>query len=129
MICYEVLFPSLVRDLVQRGAQVLVNLSNDDWLDAGDGAALEQHFSMAVFRAIETRRDLVRVAGSGVSGFVDATGRVVATVPRETAGAHVERVRLRGELTPYVRWGDAWIALFGIVVLAGLRPRRRGHVP
>ncbi len=123
MICYEVLFPRLVNDLVRRGAQVLVNLSNDSWLDAGDGAALDQHFSMAVFRAIETRRDLIRVAGSGASGVIDAYGRIVATVPRNTAGTLVERVRLRNGLTPYVRWGDTWIAVFGIVVVMGLWPR------
>lgn len=124
-ICYEVLFPDLVRDLVRRGAQVLVNVSNDSWLDAGNGAALEQHFSMTVFRAIETRRDLVRAAGSGASGFVDPFGRVVATVPRNTAGTVVGRVRLRDELTPYVRWGDAWIFLFGAVVACDVfRPRR-----
>jgi len=124
MICYEVLFPGLVNDLVRRGAQVLVNLTNDSWLDAGDGAALEQHFSMTVFRAIETRRDLVRVAGSGASGFIGASGRIRATVRRDTAGVLVERIQLRAGLTPYVRAGDAWIALFGIVVAAGLRPRR-----
>jgi apolipoprotein N-acyltransferase len=120
MICYEVIFPALVRDLVRRGAEVLVNLSNDSWLDAGDGAALEQHFSMAVFRAIETRRDLVRVASSGPSGFVDAAGRTVATVPRGTAGALVGRVRRRDGLTPYVRYGDAWLALAAAGVAAGL---------
>lgn len=123
MICYEVLFPRLVNDLVRRGAQVLVNVTNDSWLDAGDGAALEQHFSMAVFRAIETRRDLIRVAGSGASGFIDAFGRIGATVPRNTAGALVGRVRLREGLTPYVRWGDGWILLFGAGIVVGLRPR------
>jgi apolipoprotein N-acyltransferase len=125
MICYEVIFPGLVRDLVRRGAEVLVNLSNDSWLDAGSGAALEQHFSMAVFRAIETRRDLVRVAGSGVSGFIDAFGRVRATIPRGTAGARVEPVVRRTGLTPYVRFGDAWILLGGVAVVVGLRRRGR----
>jgi apolipoprotein N-acyltransferase len=130
MICYEVLFPGLVSDLVRRGAQVLVNLTNDSWLDAGDGAALEQHFSMTVFRAIETRRDLVRVASGGASGFIDASGRIRATVRRDTAGALVEPIHLRAGLTPYVRAGDAWIALFGIVVVAGVRPRRMiGRAP
>jgi apolipoprotein N-acyltransferase len=128
MICYEVLFPDLVRDLVRRGAQVLVNVSNDSWLDAGSGAALEQHFSMTVFRAIETRRDLVRAAGSGASGFVDPFGRIGATVPRNTAGAVVGRVRLRDELTPYVRWGDAWIFLFGAVVAFDVFRQRRAAV-
>ena len=128
-ICYEVLFPDLVRDLVRRGAQVLVNVSNDSWLDAGNGAALDQHFSMTVFRAIETRRDLVRAAGSGASGFVDPLGRVVATVPRNTAGTVVGRVRLRDELTPYVRWGDTWIFVFGAVVAWDVFRRRRATVP
>jgi apolipoprotein N-acyltransferase len=123
MICYEVLFPWLVNDLVRRGAQVLVNLSNDAWLDAGDGAAPEQHFSMAVLTAVETRRDLVRVAGSGASGVIDAFGRVVVTMPRNTAGALVERVHLREGLSPYVRFGDAWVFLFGVMVAAGLRRR------
>ena len=124
MICYEVLFPWLVNDLVRHGAQVLVNLSNDAWLDSGDGAAPEQHFSMAVFTAIATRRDLVRAAGSGASGVIDAGGRIVAVVPRNTAGALVERVRLREGLSPYVRFGDAWVFLFGVVVVAGLARRR-----
>jgi apolipoprotein N-acyltransferase len=124
MICYEVLFPGLVRDLVRRGAQVLVNVSNDSWLDAGTGAALEQHFSMTVFRAIETRRDLVRAAGSGASGFIDPFGRIVSVVPRNTAGVVVGRVRLRDQLTPYVRWGDAWIFLFGAVIAWDVFRRR-----
>ena len=118
-----------MNDLVRRGAQVLVNLSNDSWLDAGDGGALEQHFSMAVFRAIETRRDLVRVAGSGASGFIDAFGRI----GRDGAARHGGRAgRARSicatGLTPYVRWGDAWILLFGVavVVVVGC-VRRRGE--
>ena len=120
MICYEVVFPGLVRNLVRRGAQVLVNLSNDSWLDAGDGQAPDQHFAMAVFRAIETRRDLVRVAGGGASGFIDAFGRRGATVARATAGAVVGRVQLRDALTPYVRFGDAWIAVAGGAVALAL---------
>jgi apolipoprotein N-acyltransferase len=130
MICYEVVFPRLVADLVRHGAQALVNLSNDSWLDAGDGAAPDQHFSMATFRAIETRRDLVRVAGSGASGFIDAYGRVGATIPRGTAGATVGTVRLRDELTPYVRFGDAWIAALGAALALGARPWRwAGRLP
>jgi apolipoprotein N-acyltransferase len=126
MICYEVVFPRLVRNLVRGGAQVLVNLSNDSWLDAGDGAAPDQHFSMAVFRAIETRRDLVRIAGSGASGFIDAYGRIGPTLPRATAGALVGRVQLRDALTAYVRFGDAWILALGALLALALRPWRGG---
>ena len=120
VICYEVLFPGLVNDLVRRGAQLLVNISNDSWLDGGDGAAPEQHFSMAVLTAIATRRDLVRVAGSGASGFIDASGRILASLPRDTAGSLVEHVRLRDRLTPYVRFGDQWMLLAGIAIAVGV---------
>lgn len=127
VICYEVLFPHLVRDLVRAGAGVLVNLSNDAWLDAGDGAAPRQHFSMAVFRAIETRRFLARAAATGVSGFVDPAGRPYGLLDRNTAGTSVATVEERHGLTPYVRWGDTWVVLPGAavaVLLLGSRRRR-----
>jgi apolipoprotein N-acyltransferase len=117
LICYEVLFPNLVRDLVRKGADVLVNISNDSWLDAGDGAARRQHFSMAVFRAIETRRFLVRAAATGVSGFITPAGELYATLPDDTQGASVGRVRPAGGLTPYVRWGNTWVGVSGAVLL------------
>jgi len=130
LICYEVLFPSLVRDLVRRGADVLVNLSNDSWLDRGDGAAPRQHFSMAIFRAIETRRYLIRAAASGTSGFVTPYGEPYGLVPPDTAGSAVARVEARTELTPYVRWGESWIAAAGgLVALTAFLGRRREDAP
>jgi apolipoprotein N-acyltransferase len=117
-ICWEVLFPPLVRDAVQRGAELLVNVSNDSWLNDGSGAAPEQHFAMAVFRAVEMRRFLVRASAGGMSGFVSPLGEVYATVEVGRAGGAVGRVELRDEVTPYARWGDAWIALAGLGVAA-----------
>jgi apolipoprotein N-acyltransferase len=55
---------------------VLVNLTNDAWF--GKSSAAYQHFSMAVFRAVENRRSLVRSANTGISGFVDPAGRILA---------------------------------------------------
>ena len=129
VICYEVLFPRLVRELVRKGAEVLVNVSNDSWLDGGDGAAPRQHFSMAVFRAIETRRFLVRAAATGVSGFVAPSGETYATLAPHTAGTSVARVGIREGQTLYVRWGETWIGLAGVllalaVLLAKRRPAR-----
>jgi len=126
VICYEVLFPHLVRDLVRKGAEVLVNISNDSWLDGGDGAAPRQHFSMAVFRAIETRRFLVRAAATGVSGFVAPSGETYASLAPHTAGTSVARVGIRHGQTVYVRWGERWIGLAGVVLaLAVLLDGRR----
>lgn len=123
VICYEVLFPHLVRELVRRGAQVLVNVSNDTWLDHGDGAAPRQHFSMAVFRAVETRRYLVRAAASGVSGFITPAGETYATLPASVAGAAVASVHLRRGETAYVRHGDRWVAVVGVLVALLARAR------
>jgi apolipoprotein N-acyltransferase len=120
VICYEVLFPRLVSALVRRGAEVLVNLSNDSWLDRGDGAAPRQHFSMSVFRAIETRRFLVRAAASGLSGFVTPAGEIYDTIPVGTAAARVGRVAARRGLTLYVRFGDAWVPAVGLAIVAAL---------
>ncbi len=75
LICYEVTYPSLARRLVRNGARFLVNISNDTWLRTGGNAALTQHFAMAIFRAVETKRFLARVATGGISGFVDPLGR------------------------------------------------------
>jgi apolipoprotein N-acyltransferase len=125
MICYEVLFPQLARDAVRAGADVLVNLSNDTWLDAGDGAAREQHFSMSVFRAIETRRPLVRAAASGISGFVSPYGKAYSLLPAETAGVAVAPVVPGSGETPYVRWGDTWVWLGGALVLFALARGKR----
>ena len=72
---------------------------------------------MAVFRAIETRRFLVRAAATGVSGFIGPAGDLYATLPGDTQGASVGRVRPERGLTPYVRWGDAWVAVSGALLL------------
>jgi apolipoprotein N-acyltransferase len=125
VICYEVLFPQLVRDLVRNGADVLVNLSNDSWLDRGDGAAPQQHFSMSIFRAIETRRYLVRASASGVSGFVSPYGETGALLASGTQGTAVAPVMARGGLTAYVRWGDSWVLLGGLVAVHTLLRRNR----
>jgi apolipoprotein N-acyltransferase len=124
LICYEALFPHLVRDLVRRGADLLVNISNDSWLDSGDGAAPRQHLSMVVFRAIETRRYVVRASASGVSGFITPLGELYSLVPSDRAGAAVASVVPLHGSTAYVRWGDAWILLGGLCTAAVLARRR-----
>lgn len=126
LICYEMLFPGLLRDVVRRGAEILVNISNDSWLDGGDGAAPKQHFSMVVFSAVAARRHLVRASASGVSGFVTPYGSVHGVVDLATEGVAVARVEPRRALTAYVRWGDAWLLLPGtMLVLAAVWTRRR----
>ena len=118
-ICHEILYPELITRAVHAGADVLVNIANDGWLDGGYGVASRQHFAMAVFRAVESRRYLVRAATTGISGIVDPFGRVLATVPPGTVGAATGIVAARSELTPYVRLGDAF-ALLCVLHIAAL---------
>jgi apolipoprotein N-acyltransferase len=74
LICFEVIFPDLVRHSVRQGAQFLVNITNDAWF--GDSPASYQHLSMVVFRAVENRVPVVRAANTGISAVIDATGRL-----------------------------------------------------
>lgn len=104
LICYELIFPFLSRAAVQKGAGLLINITNDAWY--GKTSAPYQHFSMAVFRTVETRRALVRSANTGISGFIDPTGRVVSKTALFEDVVIGEDVPLMSEQTPYVRFGD-----------------------
>jgi apolipoprotein N-acyltransferase len=125
LICYEVIFPDLVRARVRAGAELLVNISNDGWLDTAGLGAGAQHLSIAVFRAVETRRYLARAATSGISGFVDPVGRPFALTASGTRGITSGRVEARHELTPYVRYGDVFAYACIAAGVGGLliRPR------
>ncbi|MCK5125788.1 MAG: apolipoprotein N-acyltransferase [candidate division Zixibacteria bacterium] len=73
LICYEVIFPELVNDYIDRGADFLVNITNDTWY--GNSSGPYQHAGMAVFRAIENRVYIARATNSGFSYYVDKFGR------------------------------------------------------
>ncbi len=115
LICYELIFPELARLQVQNGASFLVNLTNDAWY--GRTSAPFQHFSMAVFRAIETRRSLVRAANTGISGFIDPVGRIQKPTGLFEATAIRHSVPLISIKTHYVRTGDLF-AHVCLVILA-----------
>ena len=75
-ICYEVVYPSLVREAVLGGSELLTTITNDAWY--GHSSAPFQHFAMASMRAIEHGRYMARAANTGISGVIDPYGRVVA---------------------------------------------------
>jgi apolipoprotein N-acyltransferase len=104
LICYEVIFPDLARAMVQNGAQLLVNITNDAWFD--HTSAAYQHFSMAVFRSVENRRFLVRAANTGISGVIDPAGRILAASALYVNATLVSPVELLKGRTMYSRWGD-----------------------
>mgnify|MGYP001180642353 FL=1 len=109
LICYESIFPVLSRALTRNGADLLVNITNDAWY--GRSSAPYQHFSMAVFRAVENRRPLVRAANTGITGFIDAAGRVTAATSLFEDAVATREVALLSTGAPYARFGDGFAYL------------------
>lgn len=109
LICYEAIFAYIARSMVANGADLLVNITNDAWY--GRSSAPYQHFSMAVFRAVENRRALVRSANTGISGYIDPTGRISDETALFTEAARVHAVPLMTGLSFYTRFGDVFAAL------------------
>jgi len=115
-VCYEVAFPSLAAAEVLAGASILVTITNDGWY--GDSAAPRQHLALAVLRAAETRRYLVRAAVTGISAIVDPRGRIIERLGFGERGLIMAQVWAGEGVTPAVRWGitlrwaivAAWLA-------------------
>ena len=103
LICFESVFPDLSRQWVLAGANMLVNLTNDAWY--GKSSAPHQSLAMAVLRAVETRRSLVRSANTGISAFVNPTGAITRQSELFVPWAAVSEVVLSRELTIWARFG------------------------
>jgi apolipoprotein N-acyltransferase len=131
-ICYELLFPDLMRRFAADGARVLLAITNDAWY--GRTGAPHQFLVMTALRAAESRRWTARAANTGVSALIDERGRVRAQTRIFERGLLVGEVELASpdeKPTFYVRHGDAfawacWAAAAGAALFGALRPRRGG---
>ncbi len=118
MICFDSVFPWLGRELTAAGAEFLVVITNDGWFGRTSGPY--QHAEMAVFRAIENRRSVVRGANTGVSMFVDPYGRrsqVTGIFHEAVLGGNIV---LRQDKTLYTRMGDLFSQICLVMTLMGL---------
>ena len=126
LICFESIFPSIARREVQAGSNLLINLTNDAWY--GRSSAPHQSLAMSVYRAVETRRSLVRAANTGISGFVEPTGTLRAQTELFVPAALTETVALQEEQTIFVRggywFGPFCLAMIGVLLM--LFCRRQG---
>ncbi|PIE63239.1 MAG: apolipoprotein N-acyltransferase [Desulfobacter postgatei] len=104
LICFEILFPDIARDFVRNGADILTTMTNDAWF--GPTQAARQHFSIAVFRAVENRRSVVRAANTGISGFIDPTGTILEKTDLFAACTLTRQVPVMSGKTFYTRHGD-----------------------
>ena len=120
LLCIEAMFPDAVSRAVREGADVLVNLSNDAWF--GHAAPARQQLEIAMLRAVENRRYLVRAAATGYSAVVDPHGRAVIESAFGVEQVLNATVRASHAHTPYQRWGDAfaWLVMAGVAA-ASLR--------
>lgn len=115
-ICFESAFPALSREFTRAGADVLINISNDGYL--GKTPVLRQHLANAVFRAVENRRDVLRVTNTGISAHVTPRGEVLdATASFEPATRTWTISRATRGKTFYTRHGDLFVALCAIVTV------------
>lgn len=133
LICFEDVFPHLARRFTRRGADLLVNMTNDAWFK--DSSEPEQHLQASVFRAVENRVNLVRSANTGVSCFINPWGKVLSRV-RDASGQDVlvegqktESLKIVSMYSFYRAFGDvfAWgcsLVTLGALTIALRRKRK-----
>jgi apolipoprotein N-acyltransferase len=118
LVCYEDMLPEAGREAMEGSPNLVVNVTNDAWF-VGTSES-EQHLRVAVMRAVELRRDMVRAVNLGPTSLVDAAGRVLARASIDVPTALVTQpALLEGAPTLYARFGDAPWAL-ALLVLANV---------
>jgi len=127
-ICFEDAFANLDRGYILRGADMLINITNDSWSDTWSSEI--QHFTVARFRAIENRRVLVRSTNGGVSGVIGPWGEVWGRMPLFQQAWRDVQVPVYKDrtLTPYTRFGDWFpavlIAFLLVVLVLSVIPKK-----
>ncbi|MBE6601241.1 MAG: apolipoprotein N-acyltransferase [Ruminococcaceae bacterium] len=115
LICFDSIYESLTIDSVRDGAELMLISSNDSWFF--DSAAVYQHQAHAQLRAIESGRDFVRAANTGISSVISADGSIKAWIDPLEEGYAVAEVSMRTEMTLYMRIGNLFVYLCAIAVL------------
>ena len=113
LVCFDSIYPSLARESVAAGAELLALGTNDSWFF--DSAAVYQHNGQAVLRAIENGRCLVRAANTGVSSIISEKGEILAEIEPLVAGQTTAEVSLVTSNTLYTHIGDLFVLLAAIV--------------
>jgi apolipoprotein N-acyltransferase len=126
IICYEDIIPEFSRKFAAKGANLIINITNDAWF--GKTTAPYQHLNLAIPRAIETRRYLLRSTNTGISAIIDPVGRVVVETPMFVrTNVEGEVGLMNGNLTLYTRIGDLfplacllfWVGFIAVEKLRG----------
>ena len=131
LICYEDIFPGLVRDFCNQGADFLINMTNDAWF--GDSTAPYQHTQASVFRAVENRVPVVRATNTGLSCFISPEGFVMSTVMENGKEIFVTGHKgcdliLRKGRSFYTRFGDVFVVFCFFLCLLAYKDRSKKRI-
>ncbi len=118
IICFEAIFPALVREFVEKGSQLMVNLTNDGWY--GISSAPYQHLAIARLRAVENRRYMLRATNSGISAIIEPSGRVQSSTGLLHEAICEGRFEFLAEKSLYTRYGDVFAFLCAIISCGSL---------
>ncbi|MCM8820039.1 MAG: apolipoprotein N-acyltransferase, partial [Candidatus Omnitrophica bacterium] len=118
LICFEDIFPLFVLS-ISKEVDFLINITNDEWFKGNPQA--RQHLAIMCFRAIETRRPIIRVANTGISGWVDAAGRVKKITKENKEvffkGVFLEKLPLAKENSIYEKSGEIFPLICGVITI------------
>lgn len=120
LICFEDIFPYIAREFVQDGAKFLVNITNDAWF--GRTAAARQHLQASVFRAVENRVPVIRAANTGISCFIDFSGKInsILNVNGEelfVTAVDTAKVSIHSGRSYYTVCGDNFVYFCGLMMV------------
>lgn len=129
-ICYEIIFPRLLRQNIYNSSDFILTVSNDAWFGTSSGPL--QHMQIAQMRALEFGRPVLRATNNGLTAITDEKGRIIEQLPQFEDAVLKADVKLVTGLTPYLRFGDwpIWIlSLFGLgYVLFANRKVQRNEI-
>lgn len=117
LICFESAFPEYIRECLLKGADFLVNITNDTWFGRSPGPF--QHMRIAVFRAIENRVWIARCANSGISALIDPYGREIVRAGLFTRKIVTGDIAPLDEYTIYTKTGPV-VGKFSLLITVGI---------
>ena len=114
-ICYEIIFPELIRKFISNGGELIITISNDSWF--GDSSAPLQHLSMAIFRSIENRRYILRSTSNGISAVISSSGEITYQSPSHTKDTFIAKFKYLTKKTFFTKYGYIFPFLCIIIVV------------
>lgn len=126
-ICYDAIFGDLVREAINAGSRLMVNITNDGWF--GRSTAPYQHLNLVRYRAIENGMPTARLANSGVTAFIDQYGHFDKNTEIFTDRVVSRKMQLKTRDTPYQHYGDSvetallWFFLLYLIAVVSMALR------